>query len=363
MILALALAACTAKDAVDTAPPEPDLDQFEAQGPYWAGHATQALSWGDRTVQVHLWYPQQASSSFTPTPALLPEDASRFALLLEDAPPDCPTQAVAAVSDAPAAPVEAPLVLYSHCHECLAISGATVSAFLASHGYVVVAVDHTGNTLFDALDETNLPLNDDTLALRVGDLSAALDGVLDGRVALPDGLSIDATRIAAVGHSFGAVTVGTLAQQDGRIAAAMAHAAPMDNPLLGDVDITTLTQPLGFLVATEDNSITELGNELIRQNFAEAPGPAWKLELLDAGHWSLSDLCGLVDAFMPGCGEDERQTHEGETFTYLGPEIARSATRSATLAFLRAALDDDPDAAAWLVSGRPSGLFEAEVSP
>ena len=54
------------------------------------------------------------------------------------------------------------------------------------------------------------------------------------------------------------------------IGAAFALAAPMENPLLPGVDVAMITEPLGFLVAREDNSITELGNNLIRSNFTEA---------------------------------------------------------------------------------------------
>ena len=37
---------------------------------------------------------------------------------------------------------------------------------------------------------------------------------------------------------------------------------------------SALDVPLGFLVAVEDNSITELGNTFLRDNFAMAAGPA-----------------------------------------------------------------------------------------
>ena len=42
------------------------------------------------------------------------------------------------------------------------------------------------------------------------------------------------------------------------------------------------------------------------------------MEIKDAGHWSVSDLCGITEAFQPGCGQDERHSkeREGEEFTY-----------------------------------------------
>ena len=80
-----------------------------------------------------------------------------------------------------------------------------------------------------------------------------------------------------------------------------------------------------FVVAKEDNSITEFGNKFIRDNFTDATVPAYRIEVPDAGHWSVSDLDGLVDIFKAGCGDAVRQT-DGTDFTYLDPSSAAAGS-------------------------------------
>ena len=104
----------------------------------------------------------------------------------------------------------------------------------------------------------------------------------------------------------------------------------------------------------EDSSITELGNQLIRDNFDAAIGPAWKIELADAGHWSVSDLVGVVPGFLAGCGAGTRQT-DGQAFTYTAPAPARSLAAAYVTAFFRATLTADAGARAYLAAPRTDG--------
>src|SRR5262249_9530139 len=131
------------------------------------------------------------------------------------------------------------------------------------------------------------------------------------------------------------------------------------NPFVPGVTLAAITAPVMFVVAVEDNSITEFGNQFIRDNFTDATVPAVKLEIPDAGHWSISDLDGLVDAFAPGCGDAERQT-DGEPFTYLDPDTGRAIAASYATAFFKAKLQDDALAARYLESA--SGSFGVKLS-
>ncbi|MCB9560508.1 MAG: dienelactone hydrolase family protein [Kofleriaceae bacterium] len=229
---------------------------------------------------------------------------------------------------------------------------------LASHGFVVLAVDHVDNTLWDFLAGTAVPLDADFLPVRGDDVRATLDAYLAGAPA-----EADATRIGVFGHSFGAVTAGLVAQDDDRVDAALAIAAPMENPLIQGVSIAALDVPIGFIVAREDNSITELGNTFIRDNFDQATVPAWKIEVADAGHWSFSDLDGVDDdAFPAGCGDGTRQT-DSQPFTYLDSATGRGIAAAWVTAFFRATLKDDAGAAAYLTAGRPDGLVTADAHP
>jgi len=311
----------------------------------WAvGRRTVLLDDGERPLTVEVWYPteQAALSSSVPEAYLSGAQQLDYAALLAAARPDCPTQTTTAVAEAEQAVGGSwPAVVFSHCHICTRFSSFTLAQRLASHGIIVVAPDHAGNTLFD---DVPLDLSTETLELRRADGVRALDALMTGELGMVD---LNADAIGAVGHSFGSVTAGLLAQTDPRIAAAMGIAAPMENPLLPGVDIARLAVPLMLVVAEEDNSISEVGNVLIRSNYDDAIGPIWKAEVEDAGHWSFSDLCGLVEEFAPGCGEGERQTEPGEAFVYLEPAQGReiSATLAAafflqTLSGQRGPLDD-----------------------
>lgn len=333
----LILLACKSAEA------EEDPSLFTERGEHAVGARTFTLSREGRDFEVEVWYPSpQGDQGHAVQDFLDDERAETYGQLLDAAPADCPTRSLSATRDATPTEGTWPLVVFSHCHECVRFSAASVAEHLASQGFVVAAPDHEGNTLFDGLAEAGLPLNSDTLAIRGQDMVDALDFLLSGQA----GVDIDPSRIGAMGHSFGAVTTGWLLQQDGRPIAGMAMAAPMDNPLLPGVDIEALAQPLFFLLAQEDNSITELGNELIRSNHDEAASSIL-VEVPDAGHWSFSDLCGLHEPFDPGCGQGERQTN-GEPFSYLPADQGRQIARETASAFFHGWLMDQPYGLEWL---------------
>ena len=227
---------------------------------------------------------------------------------------------------------EWPLVAMSHCHACTASSLATIAMTLARWGHVVVAPSHEGDTLFDALDGTGMALDTDTLAMRVGQLDAAIEAARNGE------LGVEVTdELMLVGHSFGAVTVGMRAQLEP--VPTVFLGAPADNPLLPGVDAAKLTAPTMWMLLEEDNSIGELGNSLIESNFAEVSGDSRLVRFPDAGHWSVSDIAGLTETTMPGCGEGTRQDGSGETFAYPDPWDATWHTSVVVTTALAGGLD------------------------
>ncbi|MCX5745342.1 MAG: hypothetical protein NT062_22930, partial [Proteobacteria bacterium] len=244
-----------------------------------------------------------------------------------------------------------PLVLISHCHACTRLSNATTAIRLASHGFVVASVEHLGDTLWAHLAGVDAPIDGPELELRAADMRFVLDQIAAGGT--PFGARADLAHVGILGHSMGAVTAGRVAQLDDRIVAAAALAAPMENPLVPGVMLAALRVPLMFLVALEDNSITELGNLFISNNFRDAPVPAWKIEVPDAGHWSVSDLDGLVDLFAPGCGDGVRQT-DNLPFTYLDPAAGRAIATAYATAFFETTLMERPGARAYLGVASPA---------
>ncbi len=346
--------------------------RFEARGPHPVGNTTIAVDdqARDRHLTVELWYPATAdaaaaSEAGEDVTAMVADGADRdsYAALLASAPAGCPTAHTHSARDAE--PLDAPsfpLVIFSHCHNCVRFSGLSIGERLASHGFVVAAPDHAGNTLFDDLAGTGVELDAEFLPVRAADIRFVLDRLLDpDAVELPAALRgrLDPDRVGVFGHSFGAVTAGMVLQDDPRPIAGFALASPMENPLLEGVLVANLEDPIGFLVAVEDNSITEIGNMFIRRNFDDAPVPAWKGEVSDAGHWSFSDICGLTDQFAACCGAGVRQT-DSTDFEYLPIATGRAVAQAYVTAFFTARLLDDPSGRRYLEEARPAELVAVE---
>ncbi|MEQ9076704.1 MAG: hypothetical protein RLP09_22795, partial [Sandaracinaceae bacterium] len=145
-----------------------------------------------------------------------------------------------------------------------------------------------------------------------------------------------------------------------RFRAGLAVAAPL-TALGGGVTAGDITTPFAFVLAMEDNSITEAGNRLIRNEHRRLGAPSLLVEVEDAGHWSFSDHAGLVDLFAAGCGEGERQTSPGEAFTYLDNATARDVAAGVAAAFFGRHLLDDPGGLTPILRGHPSGVTTASL--
>lgn len=363
----------TTNDASTGEPPsEPDYGQ---PGPHPVGHTRIVIddASGTRALPVEIWYPADpaqaaAAEAGVPLEEFEPRGPERELLagLVVDAPAGC-TRAQTR-SAAEAAPAEAaapyPLVVFSHCHECVRFSSFSIAERLASHGFGVAAVDHVGNTLYDAQAGTGVPLSSEFLAVRATDVARVLDVLLDGGAPeLPPELvgRFDPARVGAMGHSFGAVTTGRVLQDDDRVRAGVVIAAPVQSPLLPGVALAEIAEPMLMMLAQEDNSILEVGNNLLRSNFDQANPPVWLVEFADAGHWSFSDVCGLVPAFDPGCGDGLRQTEPLTPFTYLDNELARDTAASYAARFFAAHLRDEVAADAELDVADPEGIVTVSV--
>jgi len=80
-------------------------------------------------------------------------------------------------------PTALPAIVFSHCHACTRYDVAEVAERLASHGIVVAAPDHLGNTLWDQRAGTLEPLGEAFLDVRASDVSSVLDRLLDATAA------------------------------------------------------------------------------------------------------------------------------------------------------------------------------------
>jgi dienelactone hydrolase len=341
----------------------PDPISYTDAGPFPVGNVAMELAdpAGDRDLVVELWYPASGDATGASQElldfALDDADAASLEALLDLAPDTCVRKQTGSASAPQLADIDGPLptVVFSHCHGCARFSAFTLAERLASHGFLVAAVDHVGSTLFDQLAGGLPPIDVATRDLRRDDVVRVIDELLDpAAMQLPAELvgRADADRLGMFGHSFGAVTTGAVLQDDPRPRAGVAIAAPVENPVLPGVTVAAIDEPLLLIVAVEDNSITEFGNMAIRQNFMDAVAPAWKLEFADTGHFAYSDLAGLSDYFAAGCGAGVRQT-DGTPFEYADPFVVRELAAARITAFFALHLLGDDDALAQLEADDP----------
>lgn len=307
---------------------------------------------GARELPVELWYPaaesaRAAADAGQPMEAFeagSPHEAA-LAAAVASSPPSCirSTMHSALDADVIAEPALLPVVVFSHCHACTRFDVAEMSERLASHGIVVVAPDHLGNT---AWDDPPAAVGPEFLAVRVSDVRSVLDVLLDTTAtAMPASLRgrIDPARAAVMGHSFGAATTGPVVAEDDRFIAALAIAAPVR--VLGSVDAADIRVPYLFLLAEEDNSIGRGGNNLIRADHRALSTPSWLVSVPGAGHWSFSDIAGLGGNYTPGCAALD------DTFAYPDNATMRELASDVAAGFFASRLLGDPDGDAFLASG------------
>lgn len=178
----------------------PDAPQYAQRGPYAVGTREVSIAAGqgigqDQPLTATLWYP-----ALNPDGVEEAVDYRVMALTV-------PGRAILdAAPDADNGPY--PLVVFSHGNGGLRYNSLWFTEHLASHGFVVIAADHPGNTIWEALQgeaviERNMLAS---LATRPFDVlreiafmeSLAADDPLAGLV--------DLDRIAITGHSFGGFT-------------------------------------------------------------------------------------------------------------------------------------------------------------
>jgi predicted dienelactone hydrolase len=289
---------------------------------------------GPRPLQVELYYPSTAAGV-----AGVPRDVVRIF--------DIELFATPTYRDVPLAPGTYPLVLFSPGSPSSHWGYVYLLAHLASHGFLVAAIDHHG----DQFPSTTDP---DRLINRPLDLSAVLDQLLapgDGPASLLAG-AIDPERIGAEGHSAGGYTATALsicplpdAFSDARIKAIVTLESglqlfPRQAPgIFSTISVPTLllagaSTPLAALSQAEFDAFT--------------PGPTivGYAQLTDALHSSFGDYCevpGSILTAQPPVGPKA----ECEPAA-LPWRLARYLTNYLSLSFFEATLEGSAEALARL---------------
>ena len=210
-----------------------------------------------------------------------------------------------------------PLIVFSHGSGGLRYQSFFLTEILASHGFVVVAPGHVGNTLLDEIGGTFAPM-EEMMVARPLDVSFLITHMLE-RNEDPDDFfyrSIDGERIGVCGHSFGgftsfAMAAGFGADPPDEVASelpegfvplpvdprvdAIAPLAPASS-WFGDSELEAISVPAMIIGGTQDTT-TPIETENVRP-FDLIPDQVFRADLDDAVHFSFSNSCNLIQGML-----------------------------------------------------------------
>ena len=197
LLLCAALAAgcpVAANDDDSTQPEDDGVDPLswavDVPGPFNAGWRGWEVSYtplgqdDSRTIGFNVWYPTEAEVG---------DEVRYLGVFLDEV----------SLGNAPAAASVHddgyPVMVYSHGFQGWSGTSSELCRYFASHGWVVVAPDHTGNTLLDHSD----PLETAHYLQKPQDVSVVLDVLEDLPASDPLAGLADTSRVIISGHSFG----------------------------------------------------------------------------------------------------------------------------------------------------------------
>ena len=258
-----------------------------------------------RELMVSLWYPAIATARYPTAPWMLPGAAAHFLAGLGIAPGAVTLPRTAGHLGAPVDRRSGawPVLLYSPgSHTDRAIDTALVQD-LASHGYLVVTIDHThdagevefpgGRVELGTLPPDTEAVNTEAVEVREADTRFVLDQLtLIDRGADPDaehaplprGIAgaLDLSRVGMFGWSIGGATAAATMRDDPRIKAG----ADMDGTFYGPVATSGLDRPFLLFSSQDHNRDNDTSWASL---WANLRGYRLDLKLAGSQHSSFSD--------------------------------------------------------------------------
>lgn len=333
-----------------TEAPAPDLELL-GLGEYAVGVTTVTVAQDtERPLTVDIWFPideagERPAHEYTFLPGIFYRSPNAVTATLDDVAPSGPF----------------PLVLYSHGSGGQRYIHSNYTETLASHGYVVVAADHTGNTLVESFINANTDLATSAL-VRPADVGAVLDAVLgsNGPSALSTAFDVVLTDdpVVITGHSLGGYTsyasVGGIETDevsivaDDRIGAIITLAPFAAEAVLPEETLLQIDVPQLIIVGTDDKTTPIDPN--VERPWDLAPGsPAYRMELEAAEHLTFTDMCDYV-TFLPELGtvpefivtELETRSAEGCSVGDMPIDRAQALTNTFAVRFLDSIIDGEP---------------------
>jgi dienelactone hydrolase len=225
-----------------------------------------------------------------------------------------------------------PLVVFSHGNGGSRHQNTFWCDYLASHGYILVSADHTGNARWTIIDGKVIPFQSAERAKSAIDRPLDVVYLLDQMIRWDKGGDprfaghIDTDHAAVAGMSYGSFTAHWAADREPRFKAvvALSGAPPLH---------TNLTVPSLRMLGAEDRTLGTVGNGLIRSNHATHKGPSFLLELKNGGHYSFTDVFKIIKNFGDGIGSGKRRDTD-EPFEFTSMELTYQIVNSYSVAFL-----------------------------
>ena len=297
-----------------------------------------------RTLVTEIWYPAADSSRAMPkskladfipggvTPELETYFEKRLGTKFEAL---NKSYWMSSVRDAPVRAGRWPVIVFSHGNGGNRYQNTFWCDFIASHGYVIVSADHTGNAAITILKDGNVPYQPGERANSAADRPKDMSFLLDQMEKWNAGTEgsdtrfkgrFDLSRPCAAGMSFGSMTAVRVAETDSRFKSviAMSGAYPEDK---------NLKVPTLWMIGAEDRTIGPIGNSIVRTHHEKHEGPSFLLELKNGGHYSFTDMFKMNPSHGDGVGSGTRR-EGGAKFDFTSMEKTYQIVNSYSAAFL-----------------------------
>jgi predicted dienelactone hydrolase len=281
-----------------------------------------------RRFQIQVWYPSKPGPSAERAPWMANADIFAPAIAAYIGMPSffldhLELVEMPAYRDSPIAPTETgfPIVIFSHGWNGFNAQNTGQAVHLASHGYVVVGVQHTYGALITVFQDGTIAYNypsalpsgapdaeyeasAQTLARQwAGDLAYALDFMQgqNGDVNGPFADSLDLSRVGAYGHSTGGGAAIQFCGTDLGCKAVLGM-DPFMRPVSAEVLEAGLSQPALFLFSQVwADDVDSRNNALFHRFLSNVPQTLGVISIDGTTHYDFSDI-PLLSPLAPGLG-------------------------------------------------------------
>ena len=237
-----------------------------------------------------------------------------------------------------------PLLVFSHGSGGTRVGYVFFTEFMASHGFVVMAADHIGNSRYTIVNGKTVAAGGPRGQASAADRPTDVSFLIDMAARMNNGSDsrfagrIDLEKIAAAGMSFGGSTTQNVVEKEKRVKAGvmLAPGGPTG-------DRTNFSTPVFMMIGTEDSTIRAAGTARNRAYYEASKGPHYLVEIKDAGHYTFTSVDQYNPEYGNGIGHGKRvNTAPDQDVTFLSPEESHKIINAYSLAFFNVYVRDQP---------------------